>query len=79
MDKERVKLNRIGIGLAISCRRRELNLPVEDLALRVGCATATIVKIEAGKFFPSFEQLFSICGELQINIVFQWDKGSFTF
>src|SRR5512139_1737298 len=58
----------VSLGYWIRRRRKSLDLTQKQLAERVGCATATIVKIEADERRPSRETAQLLAEQLEIPL-----------
>lgn len=67
MSKINIEQVRTDIANELRSRREFLQIPVEDLAWRIGIAVNTLDRFEAGKFWIGSKHLVLICIELDVD------------
>jgi transcriptional regulator with XRE-family HTH domain len=67
IEKERIRKERLRIGLNILIRRRELNMTQSELAEAAGVSRNQISSIERGKTNFGMEALFAIAEALGVE------------
>jgi len=67
MNEEKLIDARLSLSALFKARREELNLTQQELADLCGFNRATIIRWEAGEFWPGMKQYLIICDKLGLT------------
>lgn len=72
MEVKELVQNRVAMGIKFRSKRKLLDMTVEQVAAEADVKPATIEKIEAGMFNPSFDLMCRIARVLHCKIDLAW-------